>query len=172
MDFKTAVGVCLNKYVDFLGRAGLRDYWFFVLAVVGAAVAASIVDRILGMGPFGLLYLVVLLGSLLPSAAAQVRRLHDTGRSGWWALLALVPIVGIIVLIVWCSEQGSDEANVYGDAPHWDSTVDITTPESQPRPSASKRQSDLERLEKLHALHEKGALTSEEFAAEKARILG
>ena len=86
----------LQKYADFSGRAPRPEYWWFVLAMIVLFIVARIIESILGLngmilGAYGPLTLLVWLGTLLPSLAAAVRRLHDTDRSGWWILLPMVP---------------------------------------------------------------------------------
>lgn len=86
----------LRQYVDFAGRARRKEYWMFTLISLIISIVLDIVDSVLGFGslglldsgPFGLLYGLAV---LLPGLAVGVRRLHDTGRSGWWMLLALIP---------------------------------------------------------------------------------
>jgi uncharacterized membrane protein YhaH (DUF805 family) len=106
----------LSKYVDFSGRAPRSEYWWWVLALVGAAFAVSFVvaiftgDPDVADGLVGLLWL----GTILPSLAVGARRLHDTDRSGWWLLIGLVPLVGGIVLLVLMATEGSRHPNRYG----------------------------------------------------------
>lgn len=108
MDFKQAVTVCLRKYADFNGRANRPEYWWFVLFTVLVSLAASFV--------FGhWLQMLVNLGLLLPTLAAGARRLHDMGKSGWFLLVSLIPLVGWLVVIYWLV-QPSVGANEYGDA--------------------------------------------------------
>lgn len=87
----------LQKYADFSGRAPRAEYWWFTLALVVAYIVLSIVESIIGtdqtVGPYGLLSLILMLGSLVPSLAVGVRRLHDTNRSGWWLLIAVIPYI-------------------------------------------------------------------------------
>lgn len=89
LTFGEAVKTCLKKYADFSGRARRSEYWFFYLFYILVVVVASFVFVILGLlgmpkiiGTFG--NLVVTLGFILPQYAVMFRRLHDTGRSGWW----------------------------------------------------------------------------------------
>ncbi len=122
MSFKDAVKTCLQrKYADFKGRARRSEYWFFILftAIVGAA--GGVLDAIFGFrgepyGGTGPIQGVLQLALLLPTLAVGVRRLHDTGRSGWWLLIGLVPLVGWIVLIVYLV-QDSHAANQHGPNP-------------------------------------------------------
>ncbi|MGY1711065.1 DUF805 domain-containing protein [Geodermatophilus sp. SYSU D00758] len=105
-----AVRSVLARYADFSGRARRAEYWWFVLAYAVASIVASMIDAVLG---FPVLALVLGLGLLVPSLAAAVRRLHDTGRSGWWLLLALIPFGGIVV-IVFLATEGQPGPNRYG----------------------------------------------------------
>lgn len=91
MDFVTAVKTCLTKYVDFQGRGSRREFWWFALF----SLLCQFIGQILG-GDF--LSGVIGLGLILPGLAASARRLHDVGRSAWWLLILLLPIVGILVL--------------------------------------------------------------------------
>jgi uncharacterized membrane protein YhaH (DUF805 family) len=101
----------LKNYVGFQGRARRKEYWMFVLFSVIVSIVLSIVDSIAGLssGLSGLYSLAV----LLPSIAVGVRRLHDTGRSGWWLFICLIPLIGSIILLVFMC-QDSHEDNVYG----------------------------------------------------------
>jgi uncharacterized membrane protein YhaH (DUF805 family) len=101
MTFQDSVKVCLTKYADFTGRATRSEYWWFFLFIILISAAASLVSHVLS-GLFTL-------ATLLPSIAAAARRLHDTNRSGWWQLICLVPVVGIIVLIVFLAQETRSE---------------------------------------------------------------
>jgi uncharacterized membrane protein YhaH (DUF805 family) len=92
----------LQRYADFSGRSRRMEYWMFFVGVFGATIVASILDGILGMagmvaGVYGPIYLLVSLGTLIPSIAVGVRRMHDQDRSGWWIIC---PIVNIIFLFM------------------------------------------------------------------------
>jgi uncharacterized membrane protein YhaH (DUF805 family) len=121
MDFMTAVRTCLSKYVDFSGRARRSEYWFFALFTFLVSVVTSILDSIIGTdygnGSGGLLNTVASLAFLLPGLAVGARRLHDTGKSGWWLLLALIPIIGWIALIVFFVQDSKPGDNQYGPNP-------------------------------------------------------
>ncbi|MCL5733579.1 MAG: DUF805 domain-containing protein [Patescibacteria group bacterium] len=92
----------LKKYAVFSGRARRKEYWMFVLFNVIFAIIASIIDSIIGIKVyrFGLIYILYILAVLIPSLAVGVRRLHDTGRSGWWLLLALAPTIASTIIII------------------------------------------------------------------------
>lgn len=109
-----------KKYAQFSGRARRSEYWYFTLFNIIASILLVIVDGILGsfsaeagMGILGGLYA---LAALIPSLAVAVRRLHDTGRSGWWLLIALIPLVGI-VLLVFMVLDSSPGQNQFGPNP-------------------------------------------------------
>lgn len=109
MSFVEAVQVCLRKYADFSGRARRSEYWWFALFNFGVTLILSLVSSVL--------YVLAALALFLPALAVGVRRLHDTGRSGWYLLISLIPLVGAIILIVFLASPGNPEPNQYGDAP-------------------------------------------------------
>ena len=114
MSFADAVRSALTRYAQFSGRARRSEYWYFGLAVFLASVVAAVLDQLIGAP---VLALLVFLATLLPSLSVAVRRLHDTGRSGWWLLIGLVPLVGGIVLLVFCVQDSSPQPNAYGPSP-------------------------------------------------------
>ena len=114
MGFSQAIASCMGKYANFQGRATRGEYWWFYLFQILLTWGASIVGS-LTLGDSGyMLTGLVSLALLLPSIAVGARRLHDTGRSGWWQLLAFT-IIGIILLIVWFVSDGEKDANKYGE---------------------------------------------------------
>jgi uncharacterized membrane protein YhaH (DUF805 family) len=112
----------IEKYADFSGRAPRAEYWWFFLAVVIAEIVAMVVDSVLGTGgviaSYGWMWTFVALACVVPNLAVSARRLHDTNRSGWWLLIAFVPIVGIILLIVWYATPGDAGENRFGPNPY------------------------------------------------------
>jgi len=120
MSFLEAIQTCLRKYADFTGRASRPEYWWFALAYVilyfgGVILVSAIGERLVGGAGFVLL--MVMLGFVIPMLAAMVRRLHDTGRSGWWYFITLVPFVGPIILLVILASEGEHGLNQYGPPP-------------------------------------------------------
>lgn len=106
MNFVESIQTCFRKYADFNGRATRPEYWWFVLfQFVAYLVLGAISDWAVG---------VFWLVTLLPGIAVAVRRLHDTGRSGWWLLLGFIPLVGALVLIYFMVQpaQGSVDGAV------------------------------------------------------------
>jgi uncharacterized membrane protein YhaH (DUF805 family) len=102
--FASAVRICLTKFADYSGRAGRPEFWWFVLASVLFTVAIAFVGAVLtaatqSIAPLLVLYLLAVAGLLFPGSAVTVRRLHDTGRSGWWYWIGLVPFGGLLLLI-------------------------------------------------------------------------
>jgi uncharacterized membrane protein YhaH (DUF805 family) len=114
VSFTDAISDGFSKYVTFTGRSSRSAYWWWYLFGVLAVVAGLIIDVALGTTP--IFYGLIALGLLLPNLAVTVRRLHDTGRSGWWILIGLIPLVGAIVLLVFVL-QGSDPPNEWGPGP-------------------------------------------------------
>ena len=113
----------LKKYAVFTGRARRKEYWMFTLFNCIIACAIGVVMGIFGAMSetmsgiaFGLL-LLYCLAILIPSLAVAVRRLHDTGRSGWWILISFVPFIGTIVLLVFYVLDGQPGDNEYGPNP-------------------------------------------------------
>jgi len=105
--FQESIKTCFSKYADFNGRARRSEYWWFALFIVLASLALSIISDIVS----GLFSIAV----FLPSIAAGTRRLHDTNRSGWWQLIMLIPLIGLIVIIVFMAQEGSAESNQFGE---------------------------------------------------------
>jgi len=111
----------LKKYAVFTGRAQRAEFWYFVLFNLLISVALALVDVAIGTyseeAGVGLLYGVYALAVLLPGIAVAVRRLHDTGRSGWWYLIGLIPLIGAIVLIVFWVQDSQPGENQHGPNP-------------------------------------------------------
>ncbi len=98
MTFQESIKVCFAKYVDFSGRASRPEYWWFILFIFVASLVLSAISSTLGF--------LFTLATLLPSISAATRRLHDTQRSGWWQLVVLIPIIGLIIIIVFLAQPG------------------------------------------------------------------
>lgn len=107
MTFTDSIKTCLSKYADFSGRATRSECWWFVLFQILITILAAIIHPIA--------YIVVALGLFLPSCAAQVRRMHDIGKSGWYLLISIIPLIGLIV-IYWLCKESDAGSNAYGPA--------------------------------------------------------
>ncbi|WP_424968224.1 DUF805 domain-containing protein [Dinoroseobacter sp. S375] len=105
MTFQDAVKTCFRKYADFSGRATRPEYWWFFLFYLLGSVVLSILES--GLGTGGILGAAFSIALFMPLLAALVRRLHDTHRSGWWALLCLIPIIGPLVLIFFAAQPSA-----------------------------------------------------------------
>jgi uncharacterized membrane protein YhaH (DUF805 family) len=114
MGMPDAVRTVLTKYADFSGRARRSEFWWFYLAYVIVSIIASVIDQALGTI---ILALIVGLAALVPTLAVGARRLHDIGKSGWWQLIGIVPLIGLIVLIVFFATEGHPGANKWGPSP-------------------------------------------------------
>lgn len=106
-----------KNYFNFTGRATRLHYWMFVGFNLIAVFVLAFVDALLGMkvsGDTGVLSSLYILAVLIPGLAVAIRRLHDTGRSGWWFLIVFVPFVGSIILIVFFVLAGEPGVNRFG----------------------------------------------------------
>ncbi len=115
MNIMQAVSSVYRQYVGFSGRASRSEFWWFWLFYVIVYIVLSVIG---GYGSSTATALVGLfaIGSLLPSLAVAARRLHDIGRSGWWLLIGIIPIVDL-VLLWWYIQPSNAEANKYGPPP-------------------------------------------------------
>lgn len=121
MNMTEAVKTCFTKYFTFSGRARRSEFWWFSLFLVLASFVTAFLDSLFfgvsflsDLGPIGGLFS---LATLVPAFSVGARRLHDKGRSGWWQLLLLLPLIGVIVLIVWWASKGDNGANRFGNDP-------------------------------------------------------
>jgi uncharacterized membrane protein YhaH (DUF805 family) len=112
--------VVRDNYANFKGRAQRKEFWMFQLFAFIFVILLIIIDGITGsldpISGFGLFSGIFTLALIIPTIAVSVRRLHDTGRSGWWYFAILIPLLGLIVLIFWCFDSDSEE-NKYGENP-------------------------------------------------------
>ena len=118
-----------NHYFDFAGRSTVQQYWMFTLWGVIFSVVLDLVQLIE-------VATVLALVTFIPSLAIAARRLHDIGKSGWWQLLWLIPIIGWIILIVFLVTKGEAGVNDYGSDPRVPVTptpVPVAPTESAPR---------------------------------------
>tara|TARA_Y200000002_G_C22489391_1_gene582330 strand:+ start:467 stop:835 length:369 start_codon:yes stop_codon:yes gene_type:complete len=115
MNFLTSLKTCFQKFSDFKGRASRSEFWYFylfsMLGTYGSIILGIQMPLFFALGViFGFIILV-------PALAVTARRLHDTGKSGWWQLTAYIPYVGliaaIILIVIWCTE-GEKKKNKYG----------------------------------------------------------
>ena len=119
-----------DNYINFKGRARRKEYWMFTLVYVIILMGCTALDNMLGtvfmmdggalgeisMG-YGWAYTICGLVHFLPALSLVVRRLHDVGKSGWFYLIILIPLIGIIWLLVLYCTEGQKEDNKWGANP-------------------------------------------------------
>jgi uncharacterized membrane protein YhaH (DUF805 family) len=115
-----------RRYTDFQGRSRRTEYWMFFLftflvyavfeGLIAAVGGGRLHPNIIGV-LLSILLAVFVLGSMIPSIAVGVRRLHDTNRSGWFVLLGLIPLLGGIIVIVLMCLDGTAGENRFGPDP-------------------------------------------------------
>lgn len=103
-----------GHYADFEGRARRTEYWMFFLVNLIIAIVLGAIARIIH---FPILSTLYALAVLLPAIAVGIRRLHDTGRTGWWLLISLIPLIGTIWIIILLATNGDQGSNQYGADP-------------------------------------------------------
>jgi len=122
MGFAEAIKSFWSNYATFKGRARRSEYWFIQLFLIITNVAVGAidlalmngdVDRFIANGGGGIVGLVWILVTIVPALAVLVRRLHDTGKSGWWVLMGFVPFAGAIVLFVFTVLDSTPAENKY-----------------------------------------------------------
>ena len=99
MTFMEAIQTCIKKYADFKDRAVRSEFWWWALFIFLVSMGAQLISSTLAS--------LISLLTLLPSIAVTTRRLHDIGRSGWWQLVGLIPLIGWVVMIFWCVKESS-----------------------------------------------------------------
>ncbi len=110
-----------NNFSNFNGRARRKDYWMYLLFNLIFGLVAIILDNVFGLAfesiGYGVIYLLYSLITFIPSLSVTVRRLHDKSKSGWYILLAIIPIIGGIVLLFILAADGDPGENEYGMNP-------------------------------------------------------
>ncbi|QAA23343.1 DUF805 domain-containing protein [Sporolactobacillus terrae] len=106
----------IKNYVGFSGRATRTEFWMFVLVNFFIAIFVELIDKFIlnGLRVFSTLYNLAV---LIPALAVGARRLHDIGKTGWWQLIGIIPVLGWIVLIVYFCTDTQDKENSYGANP-------------------------------------------------------
>src|SRR5215467_8785564 len=120
MGITEAISSGFRNYVGFWGRAARSEYWYWALFIVLLSIVAFLIDMtVFGFNTTGVnpISAIVALATLLPNLAVSIRRLHDIDRTGWWVLLAFIPLIGYIVLLVWACMRGTVGANRFGSDP-------------------------------------------------------
>lgn len=164
------------QYVNFKGLATREEYWMFFawklifavlctgpLIIIGNRIRNNYLDYysinlqiiILLVGIIGLVSVVILIVSIIPSIAILVRRLHDSGKSGWWYFLILIPYVGALIIFIFTLLPSKIEDNKYRGT----------------RKSKKIENEDINSLDKLFKLKQAGAISEEEYNTQKEKLL-
>ena len=116
-----------NRYAQFGGRASRSEFWYFALFyfiadIIVAVVDAFVLNPMIGVSPDqaakgGFLQMIFALALIIPSIALGIRRLHDTGKSGWWYLLVFIPVIGWLALLYFYVLDSQPGTNQYGENP-------------------------------------------------------
>ena len=123
MDFKTAVtSVLKTNYANFNGRARRSEYWYYTLFTIIVELVLTVIQKLTSGVPVvgmivNILIVIIGLALFIPGLALCFRRLHDTGRSGIWILIGLIPLIGEIILIVFFVQDSQPGDNKYGANP-------------------------------------------------------
>ncbi|PMO38267.1 hypothetical protein BCT11_17500 [Vibrio sp. 10N.222.52.B12] len=111
----------IKNYINFGGRARRKEYWYFFLFNILISLVLCFIDTTTGNYEpetgYGLLSSIYALAVFIPGVSVGVRRLHDTGRTGWWSLIAFIPLIGVLVLLYFCASKGDTGRNQYGSDP-------------------------------------------------------
>lgn len=113
MSFADSIRTCMSKYATFSGRARRSEFWWFSLFLFLVYLVLIVLDA----ATHTFLFTIVMLAFVIPSLAVTWRRLHDTGRSGGWFFIGLVPFVGGIALLVFECMDSQPGTNQYGPSP-------------------------------------------------------
>jgi len=156
-----------KKYAVFSGRARRKEYWMFYLFNIVVFFVLGIIEGVFqiktqsGQSVLGGIYLLVI---LVPWLAVSVRRIHDTGRSGWWLLVTLIPFGGAIAYLVFMVQSSQQGTNQYGPNPVGENTVTFSKKNSQ--------LSGADELRELKQLLDEGIITHEDFEKKKNEFIG
>ncbi|WP_336140534.1 DUF805 domain-containing protein [Acinetobacter ursingii] len=114
-NYRQAIVTCFKKYIVFSGRARRSEFWYFQLfCFIAMLVFTYWGTKSELMDTIGIIFFFA---TLLPILAVTVRRLHDLGRSGWLILVALIPFIGVFVVLFWATQEGNPDHNQYGPSP-------------------------------------------------------
>lgn len=104
-----------KQYADFSGRTRRKEYWMFILIYVVIYISLTVIDVLLSTFWLNTIYSLI---CVIPSFSIAARRLHDTGRTGWWQLILFIPLVGLVVMLVFLCQDSQDD-NEYGVSPKY-----------------------------------------------------
>ena len=121
MVFTQAISSGFSNYVNFSGRSGRSEYWYWVLfnllgsigIVVIGTVLSLMVAEIVGTVLIGLFFVAL----LIPNFAVMIRRLHDLDKSGWWWLVNFIPFIGALIFLYFMVQPSDEDENRFGMVP-------------------------------------------------------
>ena len=111
MNFIESIQTCYKKFFDFSGRASKSEYWWFQLYNAIIYVLSFVFQ-----GDLTLLFSILVIANIIPTYAAAVRRIHDSDKSGWMVLIAVIPLIGLYVIVL-LLQEGSKGKNRFGAKP-------------------------------------------------------
>ena len=111
MNFIESIQTCYKKFFDFSGRASKSEYWWFQLYNAIIYVLSFVFQ-----GDLTLLFSILVIANIIPTYAAAVRRIHDSDKSGWMVLIAVIPLIGLYVIVL-LLQDGSKGKNRFGTKP-------------------------------------------------------
>ena len=122
---KYYLDILTNKFADFNGRARRKEYWMWTLYCTIILLISMALDNLFGLTfdflgqdlGYGWLYLIFGIIQFIPGLAVVVRRLHDVGKSGWYYLIILIPLIGFIWILILLCTDGVKEENKWGTNP-------------------------------------------------------
>jgi len=111
MNFIESIQTCYKKFFDFSGRASKSEYWWFQLYNAIIYVLTFVFQ-----GDLTLLFSILVIANIIPTYAAAVRRIHDSDKSGWMVLIAVIPLIGLYIFVL-LLQDGSKGKNRFGPKP-------------------------------------------------------
>ena len=118
MSPRDSVKSVYKNYFKVSGRSTRSEFWWFVLVFQLVSLVINSLETVLLSGiTFGFIYLIFILGSLIPYLMVTIRRFHDINKSGWWILIILIPVVGWVIYIIWLIRKSDEGSNRFGDKP-------------------------------------------------------
>ncbi len=114
MNIQEAVKSGFDHFFNWKGRASRPAFWWLYLANIIVVFIGALIDQIIGTNFF---YIITAIAFFFPVLSATIRRLHDTGKSGWWWWIQIIPIIGFIVILVFLCTRSDESSNKYGPDP-------------------------------------------------------